>query len=139
MLAAAFMPAFLPLALLITLVGALTGPRDNLQPVLLAENAPAEHRTEVFAWLNTFMWTGYGMGTAVAGHLTAPGTDGHASFIAASAIALLGAAVAAGLHRPAALQDTRRPEVTTTTPPAVPGQPRLQASPQAAEQSTLTR
>ncbi|MFI6790813.1 hypothetical protein ACIBG4_26140 [Nonomuraea sp. NPDC050383] len=65
-------PGFVTLAVLITLVGLVTGPRDAVVPTLLADHAPARHRTEVFAWLSTFTWAGYGLGTAVAGRLTGP-------------------------------------------------------------------
>lgn len=97
----ALAPNFLTLATLITLTGLLTGPRDTLQSTLLAEHAPPAYRTEVFAWLNTFMWTGYGLGTAIAGSLTAPGEDGTLAFAAAAAVALFGAALVAILYRPA--------------------------------------
>jgi MFS family permease len=101
MLAGAFAPGFLPLAVLITVTGLLTGPRDTLQPALLTEHAPVYYRTEVFAWLNTFMWTGYGLGTAIAGILTGPGDNGATAFTTAAIVALLGAAVAAVFYRPA--------------------------------------
>jgi hypothetical protein len=100
MLAGAFAPGFLALAVLITVVGLLMGPRDAVQPTLLADHAPAGYRTEVFAWLNTFMWSGYGLGTAVAGHLTGPDDSGTAAFVTAAAVALLSALVAAIAYRP---------------------------------------
>ncbi|MEU7838888.1 MULTISPECIES: MFS transporter [unclassified Nonomuraea] len=100
MLAGAFAPEFLALAVLIAVIGLLTGPRDAVQPTLLAEHAPARYRTEVFAWLNTFMWTGYGLGTAIAGQLTGLDDSGIAAFVAASAIALASAFVAAIAYRP---------------------------------------
>ncbi|MFI6909946.1 MFS transporter [Nonomuraea sp. NPDC050394] len=89
-------PGFITLAVLITLVGLATGPRDAVVPALLADHAPARYRTEVFAWLNTFMWAGYGLGTAVAGRLTGPVGDGlegtgPAAFVAAAAGAVLAA------------------------------------------------
>ncbi|MEU4535918.1 MFS transporter [Streptosporangium sp. NPDC023825] len=93
-------PNLLALAALITMAGLATGPRDALHPTLLAEHAPTRHRTEVFAWLNTFMWTGYGLGTAVAGHLSEPDTGGAAAFTAASVVALSSAIVAAVAYRP---------------------------------------
>ncbi|MEV0198350.1 MFS transporter, partial [Nonomuraea sp. NPDC050691] len=77
-------PGFVTLAVLIGLVGLVTGPRDAVVPVLLAEHAPARYRTEVFAWLNTFMWAGYGLGTAVAGRLTGLHDSGGAAFGAAA-------------------------------------------------------
>ncbi|WP_433443835.1 hypothetical protein [Nonomuraea sp. CA-141351] len=72
-----------------------------LQSALLAEHAPPHYRTEVFAWLNTFMWTGYGLGTAIAGALTGPGDNGATAFTTAAGVAFLGAALAAVFYRPA--------------------------------------
>jgi MFS family permease len=95
LLADAVAPTLLTLALLIAATGFLIGPRETVQPTLLAQQAPAEHGTEVFAWLNTFMWVGYGLGTAIAGHLTGPADSGAPAFIAAASAALLGAALVA--------------------------------------------
>ncbi|WP_062441637.1 MFS transporter [Herbidospora daliensis] len=100
MLAGAHAPNLLVLAGLVTAIGLVTGPRDAIHPVLLAEHAPARYRTEVFAWLNTFMWTGYGLGTAVAGRLTGPSDDGTAAFTASSAAAAVSTIVAAVAYRP---------------------------------------
>ncbi|MEU7859351.1 MFS transporter [Nonomuraea sp. NPDC049141] len=94
LLGGAWAPGFAALAVLITLIGLVTGPRDAVVPALLADHAPARYRTEVFAWLNTFMWTGYGLGTAVAGRLTGPHATGGAAFGAATAAALTGAILA---------------------------------------------
>ncbi|GAA3235702.1 MFS transporter [Nonomuraea helvata] len=88
-------PGFVTLALLVTLVGLVTGPRDAVVPALLADHAPARYRTEVFAWLNTFMWAGYGLGTAVAGRLTGPHDTGATAFGAAAVAAVAGAILAA--------------------------------------------
>ncbi|WP_336207077.1 MFS transporter [Nonomuraea sp. LPB2021202275-12-8] len=92
-------PGFVTLAVLITLVGLVTGPRDAVVPTLLAEHASALYRTEVFAWLNTFMWVGYGLGTAFAGQLTGPHDTGIAAFGAAAAAAVAGAILAAVANR----------------------------------------
>lgn len=101
LLADAVAPNLPTLALLITATGFLIGPRETLQPTLLAQQAPTEHGTEVFAWLNTFMWVGYGLGTATAGHLTGPTSSGATAFTAAATAALLGAALVSTLYRPA--------------------------------------
>ncbi|MEV4895867.1 MFS transporter [Nonomuraea sp. NPDC055795] len=95
LVAAAWLPGFAILAVLITLVGLATGPRDAVVPALLADHAPARYRTEVFAWLNTFMWAGYGLGTAAAGQLTGTGETGTGAFVAAAAGAVV-AALAGG-------------------------------------------
>lgn len=92
-------PGFVPLAILITFAGLVTGPRDTAVPALLADHTPARYRTEVFAWLNTFMWVGYGLGTAVAGRLTGPHDTGATALAAAAAAAIL-AAVASRLASP---------------------------------------
>jgi MFS family permease len=94
LLAGAFTAGFVVLAVLITAFGLLSGPRDAAVPTLLAETASVRHRVEVFAWLNTFMWTGYGLGTAVAGRLTGPHNDGSAAFAAAAIVALAAAILA---------------------------------------------
>ncbi|MER6514815.1 MFS transporter [Nonomuraea sp. NPDC001636] len=103
---------FVTLAVLVTLIGLVTGPRDAVVPALLADHAPAEYRTEVFAWLNTFMWAGYGLGTAVAGQLTGPHDTGALAFIAAAAAAVAGAILAAVATR------TASPLPTPTAVPA---------------------
>jgi MFS family permease len=81
----------------VVLMGLLQGARDTLLTSLLADQAPATQRTEAFALLNTFMWLGYGVGTAVAGQLTGPTDGGGPAFLLAAAAALLGALlIAAG-------------------------------------------
>ncbi|MFI6182977.1 MFS transporter [Nonomuraea sp. NPDC051191] len=95
LLGGAWAPGFVTLAVLITLIGLVTGPRDAVVPALLADHAPAQYRTEVFAWLNTFMWAGYGLGTAVAGRLTGPHDTGASAFVAAAVAAVAGAILAA--------------------------------------------
>ncbi|MEV5508532.1 hypothetical protein [Streptomyces orinoci] len=71
-------------------VGLVGGPRDTLHQVVLGKAAPEEHRTEAFAWMSTFMWAGYGVGSAVAGQLAGAGGG-------SAGRAFLGAAVAAAL------------------------------------------
>ncbi|MFI6299369.1 MFS transporter [Nonomuraea sp. NPDC050790] len=101
LLASGWAPGFVTLAALATLVGLVTGPRDAVVPALLADHASAHHRTEVFAWLNTFMWAGYGLGTAIAGRLTDQGDTGTAAFTAAAGAAVAGAILAAAAGRSA--------------------------------------
>lgn len=84
------------LAALIMAIGLVTGPRDAVLPVLLADTTPARYRTEVFAWLTTFTWVGYGVGTTVAGRLTLP-HDGGTTAFGVAAVATLLAAVAVTL------------------------------------------
>lgn len=114
-------PTSLPaLAVLIAVTGLLQGPRDALQATLLADHAPADQRTEAFAWLSTFMWGGYGLGTAVAGQLTGPTDDGGAAFLAAAAAAVLGALVVTACYRPAADHLQRGVEAGRGGPPLSP-------------------
>ncbi|MDX3102771.1 MFS transporter [Nonomuraea angiospora] len=99
LLGGSWAPGFVTLAVLITLVGLVTGPRDAVVPALLADHTPARYRTEVFAWLNTFMWAGYGLGTAVAGRLTGAHDTGATAFGAAAAAAVAGAILAVVANR----------------------------------------
>jgi MFS family permease len=86
-------PLWLTGALLV-LVGLVGGPRDTLHQLVLSDAAPEGHRTEVFAWLSTFSWAGYGLGTAISGQLVAL-DDGrpHLTFV----LAAVAAGSAAGL------------------------------------------
>lgn len=77
------------------------GPRDTLHQLVLSDVATEGHRTEVFAWMSTFMWAGYGLGTAVAGQLVSlTGGRPHAVFLAAAVAAAVAAATSL-LVRPA--------------------------------------
>jgi MFS family permease len=96
----ALAPTLIMLAILVTATGLVTGPRETLQPALLAEQTPSHHRTEVFAWLNTFMWAGYGAGTATAGHLTAPDDTGGKAFAVAAIASLVAAVLVIIAYRP---------------------------------------
>ncbi|MGC7102570.1 MFS transporter [Amycolatopsis lurida] len=92
---------------LLVMVGLVGGPRDALHQLVLSDAAPEGHRTEVFAWLSTFMWAGYGFGTALSGQLVAmAGGQPHTTFILA--------AVAAGCA--SALSPLVRPGVPATAP-----------------------
>ncbi|WP_433432023.1 hypothetical protein [Nonomuraea sp. CA-141351] len=91
-------------------------------PVLRADHAPVRYRTEVFAWLNTFMWTGYGLGTAIAGHRAGPG-NGTAAFGTSAAAALTGAILAiAAKHStpPTRCRPRDNPPAMSTPRPIVP-------------------
>ncbi|ADB33113.1 major facilitator superfamily MFS_1 [Kribbella flavida DSM 17836] len=96
-------PGFATIAVLMVVAGLVTGPRDALQPVLLTDDTPARYHTEVFAWLSTFMWTGYGLGSAIAGRLTGSDDNGTPAFVAAATAALLGALLTALAYRPSPL------------------------------------
>ncbi|MGN9843162.1 MFS transporter [Nonomuraea sp. H19] len=115
LLGGGFAPGFAALAVLITATGLVTGPRDAALPALLADHAGAPYRTEVFGWLNTFMWTGYGLGTAIAGHLTGPHDSGTVAFGAAAAATLMGAILITVAYRPTPSPPTTSPAQTKAT------------------------
>jgi MFS family permease len=98
------------LVLLFGLAGLVTGPLECVEQLLLSDAGPPAYRTEVFAWLNTFMWTGYGVGTAVSGLLVRPTATGR-PFLVAAAV-LVAAGVAAIAVRPAAGAARELVEVT---------------------------
>jgi hypothetical protein len=84
--------------------GLLTGPVETVQQVLVGEVSAAGQRVEAFAWVNATMWTGFGIGTTVAGRLAE--TAGTAATLLAAAagqlaIVLVAALAVAGLRRPA--------------------------------------
>lgn len=83
--------------------GLAGGVRDTVNQLLLTEVAPPAYRTEAFAWLGTFMWAGFGLGTATAGRLQ--DHLGSTAVLTAAALAALGAAALAALWTTA---DARR-------------------------------
>jgi hypothetical protein len=89
-------PGLLALGLLFAIFGLLSGPRDALQQLLLNDAGPSRSRTETFAWLNTFMWGGFGLGTAVAGRLAG---DPPSALRSGAAAGLLAALVVLGQQR----------------------------------------
>lgn len=88
---AAAMPNFALLAVAFAAIGLAEGPRDTLEQLMLGDVSQARYRTETFAWLNTFMWAGYGLGTSSTGLLV----SGNSS--QGGAQALLAGAAACGL------------------------------------------
>ncbi len=54
---------------LLLAVGLVGGPRDTLHQLVLGDVVPARYTTEAFAWMGSFMWVGYSLGTALAGQL----------------------------------------------------------------------
>lgn len=99
MLVGAGLDTLVGLAVIIVAIGMLGGVRDTIIATLTAETTSSDHHTEGFAWLTTFMWAGYGAGTAVGGALTGSAEDGDAALAAAAAIAALGAALALTIPR----------------------------------------
>lgn len=74
-------------------VGVTSGARDALSQVALNDAAPPRYRVESFAWLSAFMWSGFAVGSAIAGHVQVDlGTPAvHVVAAGASAIAAVGA------------------------------------------------
>lgn len=78
------------------LFGLASGARESIEQLLLGEAGPTHQRTETFAWLNTFMWSGFALGTASAGQLTSRiGTQ--APYLASATACLIGALIASRL------------------------------------------
>ncbi|MEU5218724.1 MFS transporter [Streptomyces sp. NPDC020807] len=97
-LAAAWSPGLGALAALLALFGFVEGSRGSLEQVLVADHAPAALRTESFAWLNSMLWLGYAVGTAVAGPFVGA-TGGAAAFVLAAVVSAVAAAGALLLPR----------------------------------------
>lgn len=86
-------PVIIPvLGILYAAAGLVSGSRDVLNQIVIATTAVQAYRTEAFALLGTFMWLGYGVGTAAAGQLEQ--RAGTSAIYLAAAIAGLAAAVA---------------------------------------------
>lgn len=100
------------LAAVITLSGLVSGPRETLQQTLLARHGSNHSGAEVFAWLNTFMWAGYGLGTTLAGALTPPAGNGTVAFAIAAATALVGAALMIVRTRPGSGEEKGSPTMS---------------------------
>jgi hypothetical protein len=76
-------------AAMYVLYGLVNGPVETLQQVLIGDMTPAGQRIEAFAWVNSVMWIGFGIGTTVAGRLVSDGAPGGALYAAAGAQALV--------------------------------------------------
>lgn len=82
------------------LYGLVNGPVETLQQVLVGDATPEGQRIEVFAWVFSVMWAGFGVGTAVAGHLVSAGAPAGALYAAAAVQVLIAVVALAGLRRP---------------------------------------
>jgi predicted MFS family arabinose efflux permease len=85
------------------LFGLANGPVETVKQVLIGEVSPAHQRIEVFSWVFSIMWLGFGLGTTVAGQLAESGRAAPTMLVAAAAqlVAVLVTVVAvAGLRRP---------------------------------------
>ncbi|BBH68416.1 hypothetical protein ACTI_51010 [Actinoplanes sp. OR16] len=104
LVAAGWAPALLVLAVLLLLVGMVTGPQDTLIQVVLGEAAPERFRTEAYAWMGAATWAGYAVGSGAAGQLIDVTGEPGAAFVAAAVVALLAAPLSL-LVRPAASRE----------------------------------
>jgi MFS family permease len=85
------------------LFGLANGPVETLKQVLIGEVSPEHQRIEVFSWVFSIMWLGFGLGTVVAGLLAESGEAAPTLLVATAAqlVAVLVTVVAvAGLRRP---------------------------------------
>jgi hypothetical protein len=97
LLAISVVPVLLTaLACLYLTTGIASGSRDTLNQLMLGAAAPPGYQTESFAWLATFMWAGYGAGTATAGQAQAY-FHTTALFLLAAMAAVAAAVAAAAL------------------------------------------
>jgi hypothetical protein len=82
----------------------VNGPVEILKQTLVGEVSPPGRRIEVFSWVFSLMWAGFGVGTTVAGRLAAAGGTAPPLLAGAAgqlAVALLAVLAVAGLRRPA--------------------------------------
>lgn len=90
-------------AIVFVLFGLANGPVETVKQVLIGEVSPEHQRIEVFSWVFSIMWLGFGLGTTVAGQLAESGRAAPTMLVAAAAqlVAVLVTVVAvAGLRRP---------------------------------------
>lgn len=85
------------------LFGLANGPVETVKQVLIGEVSPEHQRIEVFSWVFSVMWLGFGIGTVVAGQLAESGEAAPTLLVATAAqlvAVLVTVAAVAGLRRP---------------------------------------
>jgi len=85
------------------LFGLANGPVETVKQVLIGEISPTHQRIEVFSWVFSVMWLGFGLGTTVAGQLAESGEAAPTLLVATAAqlvAVLVTVAAVAGLRRP---------------------------------------
>ncbi len=90
-------------AIVFVLFGLANGPVETVKQVLIGEVSPEHQRIEVFSWVFSIMWLGFGIGTTVAGQVAESGRAAPTLLVATAAqlVAVLVTVVAvAGLRRP---------------------------------------
>jgi MFS family permease len=65
--------------------GLVNGPVETVKQVLIGEASPEHQRIEVFSWVFSVMWLGFGIGTTVAGQLASSEETTAALLVAAAA------------------------------------------------------
>ncbi|MBB4908091.1 MFS transporter [Actinophytocola algeriensis] len=65
--------------------GLVNGPVETVKQVLIGEGSQAHQRVEVFSWVFSVMWLGFGVGTTVAGQVSSSGETTPALVIATGA------------------------------------------------------
>ena len=78
--------------------GLANGPAETVKQVLICEGSPEHQRVEVFSWVFSVMWLGFGLGTTVAGQVSSSGETSPALLIAAGAQLVAVALTAARLR-----------------------------------------
>ncbi len=71
-----------PAGAVFAVFGLVNGPVETVKLVLVGEGTPDHQRVEVFSWVFSVMWLGFGLGTTVAGQVSASGQTGAALVIA---------------------------------------------------------
>lgn len=85
------------------LFGLANGPVETVKQVLIGEVSPEHQRIEVFSWVFSIMWLGFGIGTTVAGQLAESGEAAPTLLVATATqlvAVLVTVAAVAGLRRP---------------------------------------
>jgi MFS family permease len=112
------------LAVLCLAIGLASGGRDTANQLAVNHLARPEHRTEIFSWLSTVMWAGFGIGTAGAGLLQTHAGTRWIFFTAAAASAVAAVIVRFGVHfgdRSRNSSSTDQPVPTSSTSQAAEG------------------
>lgn len=81
--------------------GLVNGPAETVKQVLVGDGTPEHQRVEVFSWVFSVMWLGFGLGTTVAGQVSRAG-EATPALVAGAGGQLLAVILTATLRRTAA-------------------------------------